>query len=354
MTKSRLGIAMSGGVDSTAVTLMLKERYQVHGFFMDLAQPDFREQKERVLQLAEAIGISLTVIDLKHQFKTQVLDYFSNYYLDGKTPNPCIICNRHIKFGLFLDAIIEAGMDRVATGHYATISRSGDRYFLHKGSDIKKDQSYFLSRLTQDQLSKIIFPLGSQAKETIYRYVEEQGFTDFRGKESQDICFLKNRTVGSLIESGRSNIAGPGPVLSVDGTVLGSHNGLHKYTIGQRRGLGLPDLTPWYVCSMDLANNTLVVGKENDLWSHCLVGCSAHWLDEQAPPEGRYQVKIRSTHRGTAAMLTHLDDHTFRLVFDEPQRAVAPGQYAVLYDGDRLIGSGEITPDSPADKPVIN
>ncbi len=170
---------MSGGVDSTACALLLRDQYQVEGFFMHLAQPNFAIQEERVQSIAARLGIPLQVIDLRRPFAEKVLDYFSDSYFGGLTPNPCVICNREIKFGLFMDAILSAGMTTMATGHYARIEKTGNTYRLFKGIDPKKDQSYFLSRLTQEQLAKIMFPLGDRTKESTYRFVEEHGFDRF-------------------------------------------------------------------------------------------------------------------------------------------------------------------------------
>ncbi len=343
MSRQPIGVAMSGGVDSTASALLLKDKYRVQGFFMDLDQPDFQEQKIRLQHLAETIDIPLQIIDLKKQFKRLVLDYFSGSYFEGKTPNPCMICNREIKFGLFMDAILSAGMDRVATGHYARILEIAGEYVLHTGVDVKKDQSYFLSRLTQQQLSQVLFPLGEMSKDDIYRFVENRGYHDFRGRESQDICFLKGKKIGSFLQSYHNPSVIPGSIKSTEGALLGQHKGLYRYTIGQRRGLGIPDLTPWYVCSIHHTDNVLVVGKEKDLFSPTLIARSAHWLNREIPEDNRtYTVRIRYSHAGSAARFTSISNDSFKLSFDQPQRAVAPGQYAVLYQGDRVLGSGEI------------
>ncbi|MEE4165517.1 MAG: tRNA 2-thiouridine(34) synthase MnmA [Desulfocapsaceae bacterium] len=343
MTREPIGIAMSGGVDSTAAALLLKERFAVEGFFMDLAQPDFEDQKRRVVHLAEALNIPLHIIDLKVQFKKRVLDYFTGSYFQGRTPNPCMICNLEIKFGLFMDAILSSGMAAVATGHYARIHEGDGEFFLKRGTDVKKDQSYFLSRLTQQQLSRVMFPLGSAMKEDIYRFVENNGYTDFRGVESQDICFLKNKRVRAFLEEYKTVSIQPGNIISVNGSILGRHKGLHCYTIGQRRGLGLPDATPWYVCSLDQQNNTLVVGKNRDLFSSALTADNPHWISRAIPEANRtYTVRIRYSHPGAEARFTWVSGDSFRLDFDEAQRAIAPGQYAVLYDGTRVVGSGEI------------
>ncbi len=343
MTRQPVGIAMSGGVDSTAAALILKEKFAVEGFFMDLAQPDFEKQRNRVEHLCATMDIPLHIIDLKAEFKKQVLDYFTTSYYRGRTPNPCMICNREIKFGLFMDAILSAGMTRVATGHYARTSCSEGEYFLHTGTDAKKDQSYFLSRLTQQQLARVLFPLGSMSKDDIYRFVENNGYTDFRGVESQDVCFLKNERLSTFLDNDETPSVVPGPIMSVDGRRLGRHSGLHHYTIGQRRGLGLCDTSPWYVCSIDHQTNVLVVGKNRDLFSSSLIARKAHWINRVLPIENhRYTVRIRYTHPGSAARFTRISDDSFKLVFTEAQRAVAPGQYAVLYDGERVVGSGEI------------
>lgn len=343
MKQQRVGIAMSGGVDSTACALLLKNKYPVSGFFMNLGQPDFIEQKERVEKLAETIGIDIHIIDLKKQFQETVLNYFSKSYFSGKTPNPCMICNREIKFGLFMDAIMATGVDLVATGHYARLEQTNNDIALLTGIDPKKDQSYFLSRLTRQQLSRILFPLGSMLKEDIYRFVENRGFTDFRGNESQDICFLKHSTVAAFLEERFPQAGEPGAIVTTAGTEIGEHKGLYRYTIGQRRGLGLPDATPWYVNSIDAENNTLIVGKNDTLYSFTLTAVSANWLAPETPRASeRFMVRIRYSHPGSEAIVQSIDNHKFTLHFSEPQRAIAPGQFAVLYEQDRLIGSGVI------------
>lgn len=242
-----------------------------------------------------------------------------------------------------MDAILSAGMTRMATGHYARLDCIEGEYFLLTGVDAKKDQSYFLSRLTQQQLARVMFPLGSMSKNHIYRFVENNGYTDFRGTESQDICFLKNKRLSAFLENGEKPSLVPGPIISADGRKLGRHSGLHHYTIGQRRGLGLPDASPWYVCSINHQTNVLVVGKNEDLYSTSLIACNGHWINRVLPEENRrYTVRIRYSHPGSAAGYSRISADSFKLSFDEAQRAIAPGQYAVLYDDDRVVGSGEI------------
>jgi len=334
---------MSGGVDSTACALLLRDHYKVQGFFMHLAQPNFSSQKERVEEIAAKLKIDLKIIDLRDQFQQKVLDYFSGSYFDGLTPNPCVICNKEIKFGLFLDAILGSGMDALATGHYAKIIETGGTYHLHMGQDPKKDQSYFLSRLNQRQLAKILFPLGEETKDSIYNFVEQHGFHDFRGQESQDVCFLENKGVGDFLEERSSSRTISGPILTTSRKVLGTHNGLFRYTIGQRKGLGISSETPLYVIGLDVANNSVIVGKNEELFKKTIKVKELHWLSGTPPATTRnYKVRIRYSHRGSDGKLVLHDDGCGEIFFHEPQRAVTPGQFAVIYDDTELLGSGVI------------
>ncbi len=333
---------MSGGVDSTAAALILKGSFAVEGFFMDLAQPDFEEQKNRVEHLAATMGIPLHIIDLKADFKKRVLDYFTGSYFHGRTPNPCMICNREIKFGLFMDAILSAGMTRVATGHYARLDCIENEYFLYTGVDAKKDQSYFLSRLTQQQLSRVMFPLGSMSKDDIYRFVEHNGYSDFRGIESQDICFLKNKRLSAFLENDKEPLLSPAPSSQRTGGNLADTGTISLYHRTAPRSR--PSRCITLVCLFSrLPDNVLVVGKNKDLFSSSLIACNAHWINRMIPEEQpQILVRIRYSHPGAAARFTWISKDSFRLSFDEAQRAVAPGQYAVFYDGDKVVGSGEI------------
>jgi tRNA-uridine 2-sulfurtransferase len=337
---------MSGGVDSTACALLLQERYDTVGFFMHLAQADIAWQRQRVEDIAARIGIELHVIDLRRQFEEKILAYFSGSYFDGLTPNPCMLCNREIKFGLFMNTILDAGMDCMATGHYARVREMDGLSHLYKGIAPDKDQSYFLARLTQRQLGRVLFPLGDRKKEEIYALVESYGFLDFRGIESQDICFLGQEGLGSYLEKRRPAGTLPGPIVTRSGHELGHHNGLFRYTIGQRRGLGLPDTTPWYVLALEKGENKIIVGKEEDLYRDCIGIINIHWLADRPPlQETGYQVRIRYSHRGAEATVTRITDTHYKITFREKQRAVTPGQFAVIYRDDEVIGSGEILAD---------
>lgn len=343
MKERQIGIALSGGVDSTACALFLREHYQVKGFFMQLAQPNFAAQKARVESIAKKLGISLQVINLQQEFAQRVLEYFSGSYFQGLTPNPCVICNKEIKFGLFMDAVLGSGMDKMATGHYAQIDKEDSCYHLYSGIDPKKDQSYFLSRLTQDQLAKIIFPLGKQTKEETYLFAEKHGFNDFQGLESQDVCFLENSQIGNFLENRATKHNATGPIVSTSGKVLGRHAGLFRYTIGQRRGLGISSETPLYVVALDAATNTVIVGNNEELFTKKIKMEKIHWLAGKSPDVTiNYQVRIRYSHRGAIARLRTDDHGCGEIIFEEPQRAVTPGQFAVIYHDMELLGSGII------------
>ena len=315
---------------------------------MHLAQPDFSAQEERVQSIAARLGIPLHVIDLRRPFAEKVLDYFSGSYFKGLTPNPCVICNREIKFGLFMDAMLTSGMTAMATGHYARILKTGTTYRLYKGIDPKKDQSYFLSRLDQEQLAKIIFPLGDRTKESTYGFVEEHGFDDFHGLESQDVCFLANNEIGNFLEGRAAGENAEGPIITTSGKRLGSHRGLFRYTIGQRRGLGIAFESPLYVVGLDIEANAVIVGGNQDLLKDCIRAEKFHWLAGCAPDTDKmYTVRIRYSHPGSIAKLALQVDGSGKILFDEPQRAITPGQFAVVYDDSELLGSGIIVTERP-------
>lgn len=342
--KRKIGIAMSGGVDSTAAALFLQQQFgaeNLQGFFMRLSQPDFTHKLNEVTQIAQQIDIPLQVIDLREQFEEIVLTYFSKSYLRGVTPNPCILCNKMIKFGLLVEAMHRNGADYVATGHYAKISAK-QPYRLFMGKDRKKDQSYFLARLQQKHLANVLFPLGDMEKEEIYNFVEQHGFLSFRGKESQDVCFLEHTTLALFLNQRQEVKAPGGRIVDTSGVERGRHKGLHTYTIGQRKGLGISHPTPLYVVALNAATNEVVVGEEEELFCQSLTLHKIHWLQEDTPDDTENLiVKIRYGHKGTPARLIY-DDTVGQLFFTKPLRAVTPGQFAVFYQNDELLGSGVI------------
>ena len=338
---------MSGGVDSTACALLLSHRHHVEGFFMRLPHRRAAEQEERVRRLAQRLAITLHVVDLSEHFEEFVLSPFTDEYFSGRTPNPCMICNPTIKFGLLQERVLAQGLDAMATGHYARLVLDGPRPRLFRGRDRRKDQSYFLSRLGAKQLARTLFPLGGQDKEQTYHLVEQHGFADFRGLESQDVCFLDPGELGDFLARRYGADPADGPIVDTSGRVLGRHRGLFRHTIGQRRGLGLAAPHPLYVIALHPETNTVVVGEEGELYSDLVRVRDWHWLAGTPPQDGRpLTVCIRSTHRGAAAWLQPADAG-YDIRFGEPQRAITPGQYAVVYDGDELLGSAVIVGASP-------
>ncbi len=339
-----VGVAMSGGVDSSVTVAMLQEKgANVRGFFMALAQPDLDEQINQARNVAAALNIHLTVIDLQEPFEQLVLAYFQDSYENGRTPNPCVICNPTIKFGHLLDEVTKE-CRFMATGHYANLVKKPDGTVgLFRGKDPHKDQSYFLFRLSQNQLQRLLFPLGEFTKEYVRQLATQHGLEQVHGTESQDVCFLKSRSVQEFLEEKSPITRQAGPVINLAGEEIGMHNGVHRYTVGQRRGLGLPDATPWYVVGLDPKKNAVIVGKDEDLWQPSLHVKDISWTSgSPATLPKIFKVKIRSRHESVPAKVEEGPDGTCLISFDTPQRAITPGQFAVFYDGNEVIGGGEI------------
>ena len=332
---------MSGGVDSTVAATLLKEQgYEVHAFFMELPLPDRERQVQRVRATAERLAIPLQIVDMRQRFSQSIINDFVAAYIRGDTPNPCVVCNATMKFGALLTCMLRQGMDKMATGHYARINRDNKgEYRLFRAMDPNKDQSYFLCRLDQEQLSRILLPLASWCKRDVLARAASLGLGDYEGAESQDVCFLTTGLKQFLAEHGVEEQSGD--IVTSDGRILGHHSGISHFTVGQRRGLGLPDATPWYVTGLDRKHNRIVIGKNGDLFQKRVLIRNLHWLDgEPRPWQGL--VQLRSRHRPGAARLQRQDEKTWEIIFARPQRAITPGQFAVLYEEDRVAGSGII------------
>ncbi len=352
-------VAMSGGVDSSVTAALLKQKgLRIFGVFMLLGQPDAAEQTARVQKIANFLKIPFTTVNLEPAFNLQVLSYFSKSYLQGRTPNPCIVCNQTIKFGKLLDYAMAQGMDYLATGHYAKSGTGEDGITrLLCGSDPKKDQAYFLCRLNQAQLSKILFPLAQTTKKKVYELANELGLSGQHSSESQDICFMNDLSLKEYFAASLP-AAAPGDFITTSGDLKGRHAGIRHYTVGQRRGLGIPDATPYYVTKLDAAKNQVIIGKDCDLWHKSLQIKEINWLSGQEPQlPADFIVKIRYRHNGALAQVraaarqqsyanesgtTTIVCDKLIIEFKEPQRAITPGQFAVLYHNNEIIGSGEI------------
>lgn len=340
-TAISVGVAMSGGVDSTvAAATLLEQGFLVHGFFMQLPLPGIEEQTNKVQTVAEQLGIPLHLVPMKEEFSTKIISYFCGEYCKGRTPNPCVICNQIIKFGLLSKAMFAQGMKKTASGHYVGREQRGNTVLLRRGKDPKKDQSYFLCRLSLEQLQHSLFPLADQQKEDIFLQAKSLGFKQFNGEESQDVCFLAQQDLPLFLTE--QGIEGKqGEIVTTEGKVLGIHEGIWKYTVGQRRGLGIPDTTPWYVVSLNAEKNQVIIGKNDALFQNKLTLSDMQWQLEK-PTYWQGKVQLRSRHRAASAEVFPGENGTWQVVFQEPQRAVTPGQFAVMYQEDTVVGSGII------------
>jgi tRNA-specific 2-thiouridylase len=298
-----------------------------------------------IMEIGNQVGISIKLLDCRHAFKEQVVDYFIHTYFAGQTPNPCMVCNPAIKFGSVLAYARKLGADRLATGHYARIKRdSSGNFHLHKGMDRHKDQSYFLARLTQSQLARACFPLGDMKKSDVRQLAEKNGLHPITGKESQDACFVKQRSYGEFLLKQSGYTPAPGPIVDRQGTLLGQHKGLHLFTIGQRRGINCPAPEPYYVVKLDRKHNRLVVGSKSDLLTSTCRVVDINWIND--PPTAPITVltRIRYRHQEVAGTLFPKGKSSAEVRFKSPQAAITPGQGAVFYQRDEVLGGGFISP----------
>jgi len=345
---------MSGGVDSSVAAYLMKEKeYDCIGCTMKLydGTEDVCERSccsisdvEDARSVCNRLGIEYYVFNFKDEFQEKVINKFIRCYLCGQTPNPCIECNEHLKFDKLYDQARSLGYDYVVTGHYALITQSEDGSFhLLEGPDPIKDQSYVLYRMTQEQLSQTLFPLGSMTKEETRRIAEEHGFVNAAKKDSQDICFVPNGDYASVIEDYLGHKTEPGDFVDMQGNVLGRHKGIIHYTYGQRKGLGIAAKNPLYVVKIDAEKNQVVLGSNEDLFSTSLVAEEVTWT-QSAPPTSPFEAQVRVRYHGlkVPAIVTPEDDGCFSVEFKEPVRAITPGQAAVIYIDNEVIGGGVI------------
>ena len=348
-------IAMSGGVDSSvAAYMMKKEGCECIGATMKLFENEdagiLREKTccslddvEDARRVCSLLGIPYYVFNFTADFREKVIDNFVRAYENGATPNPCIDCNRYLKFERFFNRAMDLECDYVVTGHYARIEQRNGRWLLLKSVDEKKDQSYVLYSLTQFQLAHTKFPLGGMHKTETREIAEANGFVNAQKKESQDICFVPDGDYAAAIKRFTGKTYPEGDFTDMEGNVLGRHKGIIKYTIGQRKGLGLALKQPMYVCRKDMEYNSVVLGLNDDLFAKDLDVYDFNWIAYDEPPaEFRAKAKIRYGQKEQWATVRPTGEDTVHIEFDEPQRAITSGQAAVLYDGDVVIGGGTI------------
>lgn len=340
--KNDVYVALSGGVDSAAAAIILKEQgYNVHGVTLRLKPHNLADSDIADAQaVASTLGIPLEVLDMREEFKA-VTDYFCREYLGGKTPNPCVICNPTIKLGKLLEHTLKNGCELLATGHYANVIKDENGIFRIKRNPSGKDQSYFLCRLNQHILSHVIFPIADLTKPEIRELAQSHGVPVAQKKDSQEVCFIPDDDYISFIEREFNPEAVPGDFISPEGKKLGTHAGIYKYTIGQRKGLGAFG-KPMYVLGIDAENNTVTIGDNDMLFKDKISVCDLSFLEGKAPcNEFECDVKIRCAARPAKATVK-INGSTAQITFDTPQRAAAPGQAATIYIDDILIGGGTI------------
>ena len=353
MAQKKALIAMSGGVDSSvAAYLALDAGLSCIGGTMRLYEAEQLQPNAIPKQVADAqsvasrLGIPFYTFDYQNEFRCRVMDAFVKCYESGMTPNPCVVCNQQLKFGLFLEKALELGCDYVVTGHYARIKQDAEsgRWILQKALDETKDQSYFLYGLTQKQLSHILFPLGELTKAQTREIAQAQGFVTAKKKDSQDICFVPDGDYFTFMERHTGHSYPEGDFLDQDGNVVGRHKSAVAYTLGQRKGLGLSMGEPVYVCDKDVVSNTVTIGPNDALMHSALRANGWFWHSvPQLTEPMRIYAKARSRMVEQPATAYPEDNGFVRIEFDTPQRAITPGQAVVLYDGDIVVGGGTIT-----------
>lgn len=353
-------IALSGGIDSLVAAALLVDQgrrviafHFVNGYEPEIGPPGAlckldsdsinTHIRYNLQPLADQLDIPLHIIDLRYDFKRCVVDYFIKTYAQGKTPNPCLVCNPIIKFDLLWRKAQDYGADCIATGHYARIQRDTQGHLqLLRGMDRTKDQSYFLARLSQIQLTKAVLPLGALTKSQVKTIARKKGLMALTNRESQDVCFIPNGTYSEFLMRQPGVDFQHGPIEDLQGNLIGHHEGLHRFTIGQRKGINCPASHPYYVVKIEKKRNCLIVGTKNDLLRESCRVNQINWLIP--PPQSTIQVmiKVRYRHRAVAATVTPLGPDQAQVTFEKPEAAVTPGQGAVFYHDEQVLGGGWI------------
>ncbi len=343
--KKRIVLGMSGGVDSSvAAYLLQKDGYEVIGITLLLQQARSHctaDNEKNARSVAKLLGIAHSCIDISPLFEQKVISYFMDEYMSGRTPNPCAVCNRQVKFKVLFDKALQLKTDMVATGHFARIIRQHNHSVLAAGKDTAKDQSYFLAQLPREWLAHIAFPLSTLYKNEVIEIARSAGIPVQGEAESQELCFVRDGDYRSFLLGRSGGLQTPGPILNREGHVIGEHKGILHYTIGQRRGLGLKGSKPSYVISIDPAHNAITVGEEKDVRQRTFRASPVNWLVSREHIPDECFAKIRSQHTAAKARLT-IEGDSVSVTFSEPQTAITPGQLVVFYAQNIVLGSAWI------------
>lgn len=334
-------VAMSGGVDSSVAAYALKTGgNNVSGVYLRLASG--KDESEDALAAATKMGIDFYISDRREDFNNKVIARFAAEYSKGYTPNPCVFCNENMKFPALFDVADDRNISFAATGHYAGIYNQNGVFYLRKSKNIQKDQSYMLYRLPQQMLARLLFPIGDMSKDDVRELAETADIHVAHKADSQDICFVPNGDYRPVLKSVLGKDAPKGSFVYEDGRVIGTHNGIWGYTVGQRKGLGIAWEHPLYVLSKDTVLNTVTVGRSESLFSDSLTASAVVYCSEQMPDTFRCEAKVRYSHAGSLCTVEKTGENTVKVQFDTHQRAITPGQSVVFYDGDTVIGGGYI------------